>query len=139
MGSKCRSGSCTDAKAGYGVHLCRPVLLSASSLRSRGLTRRFQLDCATKNEIRPREPIRCKECGHRIMYKKRTKRSMFSFFIDRDGVLILCSGAIRGSVAFLQACVQRGSRVFVARTIFHWNNHNPCTFQQRVQILQDFL
>ncbi|KAI0285018.1 hypothetical protein BGY98DRAFT_946703 [Russula aff. rugulosa BPL654] len=22
-----------------------------------------------------REPIRCRECGHRIMYKKRTKRS----------------------------------------------------------------
>ncbi|KZT12983.1 uncharacterized protein LAESUDRAFT_640034 [Laetiporus sulphureus 93-53] len=32
-------------------------------------------DCGSKNEIRPREPIRCRECGHRIMYKKRTKRS----------------------------------------------------------------
>ncbi|KIJ56561.1 hypothetical protein M422DRAFT_22721 [Sphaerobolus stellatus SS14] len=31
-------------------------------------------DCGAKNEIKPREPIRCKECGHRIMYKKRTKR-----------------------------------------------------------------
>ncbi|KAF9649632.1 hypothetical protein BDM02DRAFT_3113465 [Thelephora ganbajun] len=31
-------------------------------------------DCGAKNEIRPREPIRCRECGHRIMYKKRTKR-----------------------------------------------------------------
>ncbi|KDN50053.1 hypothetical protein RSAG8_01390, partial [Rhizoctonia solani AG-8 WAC10335] len=31
-------------------------------------------DCGVKNEIRPREPIRCKECGHRIMYKKRTTR-----------------------------------------------------------------
>lgn len=34
-------------------------------------------DCGAKNEIRPREPIRCRECGHRIMYKKRTKRSKF--------------------------------------------------------------
>ncbi|TIB35093.1 hypothetical protein E3P86_02722 [Wallemia ichthyophaga] len=32
-------------------------------------------DCASPNEIKPREPIRCRECGHRIMYKQRTKRS----------------------------------------------------------------
>ncbi|KAI9199753.1 DNA directed RNA polymerase [Polychytrium aggregatum] len=31
-------------------------------------------ECGADNEIKPREPIRCKECGHRIMYKKRTKR-----------------------------------------------------------------
>ncbi|KAF8326519.1 DNA directed RNA polymerase [Cantharellus anzutake] len=31
-------------------------------------------DCGARTEIRPREPIRCRECGHRIMYKKRTKR-----------------------------------------------------------------
>lgn len=24
--------------------------------------------------MKPRDPIRCRECGHRIMYKKRTKR-----------------------------------------------------------------
>ncbi|KAF8351296.1 hypothetical protein F5887DRAFT_936806 [Amanita rubescens] len=30
--------------------------------------------CGVKNEIKPREPIRCRECGHRIMYKKRTTR-----------------------------------------------------------------
>lgn len=35
----------------------------------------FMLDCGAKNEIKSREPIRCRECGHRIMYKKRTKRS----------------------------------------------------------------
>ena len=27
-----------------------------------------------ENEIRPRDAIRCRECGYRIMYKKRTKR-----------------------------------------------------------------
>lgn len=35
-------------------------------------------DCGAKNEIKSREPIRCRECGHRIMYKKRTKRSAYS-------------------------------------------------------------
>ncbi|AXA51467.1 DNA-directed RNA polymerases I, II, and III subunit RPABC4 [Malassezia restricta] len=33
-------------------------------------------DCSAINEIRPREPIRCRECGHRIMYKKRTKHML---------------------------------------------------------------
>ncbi|KAK9900325.1 DNA-directed RNA polymerases I, II, and III subunit RPABC4-like protein, partial [Cystobasidium minutum MCA 4210] len=31
-------------------------------------------DCGTTNEIRPKEPIRCTECGCRIMFKKRQKR-----------------------------------------------------------------
>ena len=31
-------------------------------------------DCHCENEIRPKDPIRCRECGYRIMYKKRTKR-----------------------------------------------------------------
>lgn len=31
-------------------------------------------DCNTDNEIRAGEPIRCKECGYRIMYKPRTTR-----------------------------------------------------------------
>ena len=35
-------------------------------------------DCGASNEIRPREPIRCRQCGHRIMYKKRTTRSAFA-------------------------------------------------------------
>jgi DNA-directed RNA polymerase subunit RPC12/RpoP len=28
----------------------------------------------SENEIRPKDAIRCRECGYRIMYKKRTKR-----------------------------------------------------------------
>ncbi|GAA6001514.1 DNA-directed RNA polymerase core subunit RPC10 [Rhodotorula paludigena] len=32
-------------------------------------------DCAATNEIKAREPIRCRECGCRVMYKKRIKRS----------------------------------------------------------------
>ncbi|CAI8056053.1 DNA-directed RNA polymerases I, II, and III subunit RPABC4 [Geodia barretti] len=36
-------------------------------------------ECHGENEIRPRDPIRCRECGYRIMYKKRTKRSILIF------------------------------------------------------------
>ena len=35
----------------------------------------FSTDCGEENEIKPKEPIRCLACSHRIMYKKRTKRS----------------------------------------------------------------
>ena len=31
-------------------------------------------ECHMENEIRQRDAIRCRECGYRIMYKKRTKR-----------------------------------------------------------------
>jgi DNA-directed RNA polymerase subunit RPC12/RpoP len=34
-----------------------------------------RVDCAANNEIKAREPIRCRECGCRVMYKKRIKRS----------------------------------------------------------------
>lgn len=33
-------------------------------------------ECHMENEIKARDPIRCRECGYRIMYKKRTKRSI---------------------------------------------------------------
>uniref|UniRef100_A0A8C6HAF8 DNA-directed RNA polymerases I, II, and III subunit RPABC4 n=1 Tax=Mus spicilegus TaxID=10103 RepID=A0A8C6HAF8_MUSSI len=35
-------------------------------------------ECHTENEIKSRDPIRCRECGYRIMYKKRTKRCILS-------------------------------------------------------------
>ncbi|XP_058118387.1 DNA-directed RNA polymerases I, II, and III subunit RPABC4 [Anopheles coustani] len=31
-------------------------------------------ECHHENEMRPKDAIRCRECGYRIMYKKRTKR-----------------------------------------------------------------
>lgn len=40
-------------------------------------------ECHTENEIKARDPIRCRECGYRILYKKRTKRCIFV-----DSVLI---------------------------------------------------
>lgn len=30
--------------------------------------------CHKENEIKPKDLIRCMECDHRILYKKRTKR-----------------------------------------------------------------
>ena len=61
-------------------------------------------DCGAKNEIKSREPIRCRECGHRIMYKKRTKRSTFIDSHCGTALIMfyLISGAIWSSVIKLQ-------------------------------------
>ncbi|KAG5325015.1 RPAB4 protein, partial [Pseudoatta argentina] len=39
-------------------------------------------ECHHDNEIRVKDAIRCRECGYRIMYKKRTKRRMFFNVLD---------------------------------------------------------
>ncbi|KAI9009738.1 DNA directed RNA polymerase [Gaertneriomyces semiglobifer] len=31
-------------------------------------------DCGADNSLKPKEVIRCRDCGYRIMYKKRTRR-----------------------------------------------------------------
>ncbi|ORX99248.1 RNA polymerase small Zn-binding subunit [Basidiobolus meristosporus CBS 931.73] len=31
-------------------------------------------ECGHDNEIKRKEPIRCRDCGHRVLYKKRTTR-----------------------------------------------------------------
>ena len=31
-------------------------------------------ECAAKVQLKKGDPIRCKECGHRVLYKERTKR-----------------------------------------------------------------
>jgi DNA-directed RNA polymerase I, II, and III subunit RPABC4 len=71
---------------------------------------RYQLcvlwtDCGAKNEIRSREPIRCKECGHRIMYKKRTTRSKYLIFASSLVPNHRTSCSIRGEVN------QRGTKL----------------------------
>ena len=38
------------------------------------------IECHAENEIKARDPIRCRECGYRMMYKKRTKRSILFVF-----------------------------------------------------------
>ncbi|KNE71536.1 hypothetical protein AMAG_15750 [Allomyces macrogynus ATCC 38327] len=30
--------------------------------------------CGEETELKPKEPVRCKSCGHRVLYKKRTSR-----------------------------------------------------------------
>ena len=42
-------------------------------LRLRGGTEYLCGDCGHKNEIKPKDPIRCRFCGYRILYKMRTK------------------------------------------------------------------
>ncbi|OAF65105.1 DNA-directed RNA polymerase II subunit K [Intoshia linei] len=32
--------------------------------------------CSWENELKPRDPIRCRECGYRILYKKRTTKGL---------------------------------------------------------------
>ena len=38
------------------------------------------LACGTPNGIKPQDPIRCRSCGGRILYKARTKRCQFKFY-----------------------------------------------------------
>lgn len=33
-------------------------------------------ECHKENEIRPKDAIRCRECGYRILYKKRCRKLM---------------------------------------------------------------
>ncbi len=34
----------------------------------------FFVACGQQNGIKPQDPIRCRTCGYRILYKVRTKR-----------------------------------------------------------------
>ncbi|CAL5342204.1 unnamed protein product [Camellia sinensis] len=35
-------------------------------------------DCGQENTLKPGDVIQCRECGYRILYKKRTRRILFS-------------------------------------------------------------
>lgn len=37
--------------------------------------------CGTPNGIKPQDPIRCRNCGYRILYKIRTKRRKFVILV----------------------------------------------------------
>jgi DNA-directed RNA polymerase subunit RPC12/RpoP len=39
-------------------------------------------DCGAKNVIKGGDPVRCRQCGFRILYKTRTKRCKFSIEAD---------------------------------------------------------
>ncbi|KAL2245527.1 UNVERIFIED_CONTAM: DNA-directed RNA polymerases II, IV and V subunit 12 [Sesamum indicum] len=36
-------------------------------------------DCGQENTLKPGDVIQCRECGYRILYKKRTRRSNNDF------------------------------------------------------------
>lgn len=46
----------------------------ASSFQEGPMTQYLCGDCSSTVGLRKGDPIRCKECGHRILYKERTKR-----------------------------------------------------------------
>lgn len=47
---------------------------------SSGLTQYLCGDCNSKVQLKKGDPIRCKECGHRVLYKERTKRYDFFYY-----------------------------------------------------------
>uniref|UniRef100_A0A0K0CWL6 DNA-directed RNA polymerases I, II, and III subunit RPABC4 n=1 Tax=Angiostrongylus cantonensis TaxID=6313 RepID=A0A0K0CWL6_ANGCA len=38
-------------------------------------------ECHYENEIRPKDAIRCRECGYRILYKKRSRKRECIFWL----------------------------------------------------------
>ena len=50
----------------------------ASSFQEGPTTQYMCGDCASQIGLKKGDPIRCKECGHRILYKERTKRSVLA-------------------------------------------------------------
>ena len=56
--------------ADCGIHKAATIDLL---LRLRGGTTYLCGDCGQTNEIKPKDPIRCRFCGYRILYKMRTK------------------------------------------------------------------
>ncbi|KAM0753141.1 hypothetical protein T439DRAFT_323773, partial [Meredithblackwellia eburnea MCA 4105] len=50
---------------------------ASTTIRSQAVSQEVEYscaDCAASNQIKAREPVRCRECGCRVMYKKRVKR-----------------------------------------------------------------
>ena len=46
-------------------------------------------DCGAKNLIKGGDPVRCRQCGFRILYKTRTKRCKLYYGID---IISVCNG-----------------------------------------------
>ena len=59
------------AASDYGLHLWR---LASLTTMTRDVP---HLECNSENEIRAKDQIRCRDCGHRVLYKKRTRNRMF--------------------------------------------------------------
>ena len=44
--------------------------------------------CGQHNGIKPLDPIRCRSCGYRILYKTRTKRRKFMPIYVQNSILL---------------------------------------------------
>lgn len=65
-------GTTTTTTTAYGIS-------SSGQDSSGGPTTQYLCgDCAAKVHLKKGDPIRCKECGHRVLYKERTKRYVWS-------------------------------------------------------------
>lgn len=71
----------------------------------------WNVECHSENEIRPNEAIRCRECGYRIMYKKRTKRSILADWLHRGqsanprpNFLFLIRPQIKNTIETIPSC-----------------------------------
>jgi DNA-directed RNA polymerase subunit RPC12/RpoP len=46
-------------------------------------------DCGARNVIKGGDPVRCRQCGFRILYKTRTKRCTSSFYLFLFGIYVV--------------------------------------------------
>ncbi|GMN26632.1 hypothetical protein TIFTF001_001372 [Ficus carica] len=62
-------------------------------------------DCGMENTLKPGDVIQCRECGYRILYKKRTRRMVISQELGENGFVMemmiivpLACRAVRGTL-----------------------------------------
>lgn len=48
-------------------------------------------DCGQDNQLKPGDHVQCRECGYRILYKKRTKRSASTNRLRCRAVFFCCT------------------------------------------------
>ncbi|KAI1415478.1 DNA directed RNA polymerase [Hypoxylon sp. FL1857] len=69
------SQSASTGAGGAGVRAHGNVFDSMDAANAPGATMHYICgDCGTKFPLKRNDPIRCKECGCRVLYKERTKR-----------------------------------------------------------------
>ena len=64
---------CTLAQFPLTLHFFLFVQPLASLQLADKMTQYLCGDCGVVNDIKPKDPIRCRFCGYRILYKMRTK------------------------------------------------------------------
>lgn len=52
-------------------------------------------ECNSRVSLKRGDQIRCKECGHRVLYKERTKRFVFSFLSGLSGLTVVLGDPCR--------------------------------------------